>query len=223
MLKLNKNILPEFSIIICNFNHAKWIERCLRSIAHQENIDNYQYEIILVDDKSSDNSLEIIKNINSKLDIRIIKNKKNLGLPASLNKAIQTSLGRYIVRVDSDDYIARNFLYLSRLFLNYNHEYQAVAADYVKVDAKEKSLSKHNSIKQQIACGVTFRKECLFDIGLYDESFKMREGHDLRMRFEKKYKIGRLEFPLYKYRTHDTNRTHNKKKLKIYDKKINEK
>ena len=223
MLKLNKNILPEFSIIICNFNHAKWIERCLRSIAHQENIDNYQYEIILVDDKSSDNSLEIIKNINSKLDIRIIKNKKNLGLPASLNKAIQTSLGRYIVRVDSDDYIARNFLYLSRLFLNYNHEYQAVAADYVKVDAKEKSLSKHNSIKQQIACGVTFRKECLFDIGLYDESFKMREGHDLRMRFEKKYKIGRLEFPLYKYRTHDTNRTHNKKKLKIYDKKLNEK
>jgi hypothetical protein len=98
-----------------------------------------------------------------------------------------------------------------------------VAADYVKVDAKEKSLSKHNSIKQQIACGVTFRKECLFDIGLYDESFKMREGHDLRMRFEKKYKIGRLEFPLYKYRTHDTNRTHNKKKLKIYDKKLNEK
>jgi glycosyltransferase involved in cell wall biosynthesis len=223
VLKLNKNILPEFSIIICNFNHAKWIERCLRSIAHQENIDNNQYEIILVDDKSSDNSLEIIKNINSKLDIRIIKNKKNLGLPASLNKAIQTSLGRYIVRVDSDDYIARNFLYLSRLFLNYNHEYQAVAADYVKVDAKEKSLSKHNSIKQQIACGVTFRKECLFDIGLYDESFKMREGHDLRMRFEKKYKIGRLEFPLYKYRTHDTNRTHNKKKLKIYDKKLNEK
>ena len=223
MLKLNKNILPEFSIIICNFNHAKWIERCLRSIAHQENIDNNQYEIILVDDKSSDNSLEIIKNINSKLDIRIIKNKKNLGLPASLNKAIQTSLGRYIVRVDSDDYIARNFLYLSRLFLNYNHEYQAVAADYVKVDAKEKSLSKHNSIKQQIACGVTFRKECLFGIGLYDESFKMREGHDLRMRFEKKYKIGRLEFPLYKYRTHDTNRTHNKKKLKIYDKKLNEK
>ena len=66
MLKLNKNILPEFSIIICNFNHAKWIERCLRSIAHQENIDNNQYEIILVDDKSSDNSLEIIKNINSK-------------------------------------------------------------------------------------------------------------------------------------------------------------
>lgn len=220
---MKKNLLPEFSIIICNFNHAKWIERCLRSVAHQENVDSSQYEIILVDDKSKDNSLEIIKNINTKIDIKIIKNSKNLGLPASLNKAIKISLGRYIVRVDSDDYIARNFLYLSRLFLNYNHEYQAVASDYVKVNQSEKNISKHNAMNDQIACGITFRKECLFDIGLYDEKFKMREGHDLRKRFEKKYKIGRLEFPLYKYRSHDNNRTNNKKILSKYDIKLNAK
>ncbi len=217
------NQLPEFSIIICNFNHAKWIERCLRSIAHQQYINNDQYEIIIVDDKSKDNSLDVIKNINTRLEMKIIKNKKNLGLPSSLNKAIKMSLGRYIVRVDSDDYIARNFLYLSRLFLNYNYEYQAVATDYVRVDKNEKTLSKHNSFKEQIACGITFRKESLFDIGLYDESFKMREGHELMTRFEKKYKIGRLEFPLYKYRTHETNRTRNSKTLNKYDKKLNEK
>ena len=58
-----KNILPDISIIICNFNHAKWLERCLRSVINQESIEPNMFEIILVDDKSNDASLEVIKNI----------------------------------------------------------------------------------------------------------------------------------------------------------------
>ena len=212
-----KNNLPEISIIICNFNHAKWLERCLRSITNQELIDQSMYEIILVDDKSNDSSLKVIQNLKKSIDFKLIKNHSNIGLPKSLNKAIKVSLGRYIVRIDSDDYVARNFLYLSKLFLNYNREYQAVAVDYVKVDALENQISKHNVFKEEIACGITFRKECLFDIGLYDTKFKMREGHNLKERFIKKYKIGRLELPLYKYRSHEKNRTKNKINLKKYD------
>ena len=212
-----KNNLPEISIIICNFNHAKWLERCLRSITNQELIDQSMYEIILVDDKSNDSSLKVIQNLKKSIDFKLIKNHSNIGLPKTLNKAIKVSLGRYIVRIDSDDYVARNFLYLSKLFLNYNREYQAVAVDYVKVDALENQISKHNVFKEEIACGITFRKECLFDIGLYDTKFKMREGHNLKERFIKKYKIGRLELPLYKYRSHEKNRTKNKINLKKYD------
>ena len=212
-----KNNLPEISIIICNFNHAKWLERCLRSITNQELIDQSMYEIILVDDKSNDSSLKVIQNLKKSIDFKLIKNHSNIGLPKSLNKAIKVSLGRYIVRIDSDDYVARNFLYLSKLFLNYNREYQAVAVDYVKVDALENQISKHNVFKEEIACGITFRKECLFDIGLYDTKFKMREGHNLKEKFKKKYKIGRLELPLYKYRSHEKNRTKNKINLKKYD------
>ena len=212
-----KNNLPEISIIICNFNHAKWLERCLRSVTNQELIDQSMYEIILVDDKSNDSSLKVIQNLKKSIDFKLIKNHSNIGLPKSLNKAIKVSLGRYIVRIDSDDYVARNFLYLSKLFLNYNREYQAVAVDYVKVDALENQISKHNVFKEEIACGITFRKECLFDIGLYDTKFKMREGHNLKERFIKKYKIGRLELPLYKYRSHEKNRTKNKINLKKYD------
>ena len=76
-------------------------------------------------------------------------------------------------------------------------------------------------MKKQIACGIMFRKECLFDIGLYNTEFSMREGHELRIRFEKKFKIGRLEFPMYKYRFHSNNRTiKNKNTLKKFDKLI---
>ena len=65
-----------------------------------------------------------------------------------------------------------------------------------------------------------FRKECLFDIGLYNPKFKMREGHEMKIRFEKKHKIGHLNLPLYKYRFHGKNRTKNLKVLGKYDKKL---
>ncbi len=214
--------IPEISIIVCCYNHEKWIERCLRSILHQKYIKDNEFEVIIVDDNSSDRSHKIIKKFNFDNFISL-KNKKNIGLPLSINKAISKAKGRYIVRVDSDDYVSRNFLYLIKLFLDLNREYQAVAVDYFKVNDKEQILEKVDCYKNQIACGILFRKECLIDIGLYDRKFKMREGHDLRRRFEKKFKIARLNVPLYKYRTHSGNRTNKKKVLKKFDKMLKDK
>jgi glycosyltransferase involved in cell wall biosynthesis len=209
--------LPEISVIVCSFNHAKWIERCIRSIVHQENIDPESYEIVIVNDGSKDHTLEILENLSVLHQIKVIHNKTNLGLPQSLNKAIKSALGRYVVRVDSDDYVSRKFLSLMRLFLDMNREYQAVAVDYVKVDENENIIEKINCMEHQIACGIMFRKECLFEIGLYDETFQMREGHNLRKRFEEKFKIIRIELPLYKYRHHTANRTKNIAEVKKYD------
>ncbi len=65
-----------------------------------------------------------------------------------------------------------------------------------------------------------YRRECLYEIGLFNTKFKMREGHEMHKRFKLKFSIGHLELPLYKYRQHNTNRTKNKKNLSIYDKRI---
>jgi len=212
--------VPEVSVIVCAFNHDKWLERCIRSLIHQYNIEQSEYEIIVVNDASTDNTEQVLANLSNLSPIRIIKNEKNLGLPSSSNNALRVSLGRYVVRVDSDDYVARQFLSLLRLYLNLNREYQAVAVDYVCVDEYERTLEKVNCIEHQIACGVMFRKECLFDIGLYNEQFAMREGHELRARFEEKFAVGRLELPLYKYRQHMKNRTRNQDELARYDAKL---
>ena len=212
--------LPEISVIVCCHNHDKWIERCVRSLAHQEDIAPEAYEIIVVNDGSTDNTRAVLENVSFLPRLRIIDNETNSGLPASLNVAIRRALGRYIVRVDSDDYVARRFLSLMRLFLNMNREYQAVAVDYVKVDEFENVIEKINGMEREIACGVMFRKECLFDIGLYDESFRMREGHELRRRFEQKFRVGRLEFPLYKYRHHGANRTLDTGEVERYDRRL---
>tara|TARA_B100001093_G_scaffold520456_2_gene616181 strand:+ start:338 stop:997 length:660 start_codon:yes stop_codon:yes gene_type:complete len=214
-----KSLSPDVSIIVCTYNHGKWIERCLRSLVNQDFVKNNEYEVIIVDDCSKDYTQKVLKNFN--LDnFRFYKNKRNLGLPKSLNKAIKLSYGKYIVRVDSDDFVRRNFVYLTKLFLNLNREYQAVAVDYYKVNNDEEFISKNSAEKNEIACGVMFRKECLFDVGLYNTNFRMREGHEMKIRFQKKHKIGYLNLPLYKYRYHESNRTKNLKTLKKYDRKL---
>lgn len=213
-----KITLPDISVIVCAYNHDKWIERCIRSLKNQSIINKNEVEIIIVDDGSKDHTSKVVSNLKEFTGIKIIKNKKNLGLPKSINIAIKAALGRYIVRVDSDDYVSRNFLYITKLFLDKNREYQAVATDYYKVTDDEKIIKKVNCFNEEIACGIMFRKEALFDIGLYNENFTMREGHELKKRFKKKFNLGRLEFPLYKYRQHSKNRTKQKNILRKFDK-----
>ena len=217
MIKKN-NQLPDITVVVCTYNHGAWIERCIRSLLNQKFIKKDDFEIILIDDKSTDSTKKILHNFSDLENIRIYSNKINIGLPKSLNKAIKLSKGRYVTRVDSDDYVQRNFLFLSKLFLDMNREYQAVAVDYIKVDNFETVLSKENCLKNEIACGIMYRKECLINIGLYNEKFKMREGHEINQRFKKKFKIGRLELPLYKYRMHEKNRTKNLKRVNYFDK-----
>ena len=212
--------MPDISVIVCVHNHGKWLERCIRSLNHQQHIDKSEFEIIVVNDASTDMTEDVLSNLNGISNLRVINNDANMGLPQSLNRAIKTALGRYIIRVDSDDYVMRLFLYLTRLFLDLNRDYQAVAVDYVEVDEFERLIRRVNCFDEEIACGVMFRKECLFDVGLYDESFSMREGHELRRRFLDKFKMARLEFPLYKYRKHAKNRTNDKEEVEFYDNKL---
>lgn len=214
--------LPDISVIVCAYNHGKWIERCIRSLNHQQHIGKDEFEIIVINDASTDMTGDVLDNLSDISNLKIINNDINIGLPQSLNKAIRAALGRYIVRVDSDDYVMRLFLYLTRLFLDMNRDYQAVAVDYVLVDEFERLIRRVNCFNEEIACGVMFRKECLFDIGLYDEAFRMREGHELMKRFLGKFEMARLEFPLYKYRKHNNNRTNNKDELSMYDDKLKE-
>ena len=212
--------MKEISVIVCSFNHEKWIERCLRSLINQKIIKQDDYEILIVNDKSEDNTKKILKKYNNISNLKIINNSKNIGLPSSINKAIHKSSGRYIVRVDSDDYVDRYFLFFLHYFLNNNREYAAASCDYIIVNDNEEYLRKENSQKNEIACGIMFRREALIDIGLYNKSFSMREGHELKKRFEKKYEIGRIPFTLYKYRKHSLNRTKNIQLLKKFDKKL---
>ena len=88
------------SVIVPAFNQELYIGRCLRSLLQQRDGD-MQFEIVVVDDCSTDKTryaLDLfVDPFGSK--VRVIENETNLGLPASLNKAIQSSDAEYIVRL----------------------------------------------------------------------------------------------------------------------------
>jgi glycosyltransferase involved in cell wall biosynthesis len=209
------------SVIVAVYNQERFIGRCLRSLMHQTILHN-SYEIIVVNDGSVDKTayaLELFCDPSKSL-VRVITNETNLGLPTSLNKGILAARAPYIVRVDSDDFVNTNFINLLCLFLDSNKSIDAVACDYLLVDDSENIIEQCDCVKSPIACGIMFRKEQLLDIGLYDETFLCHEERELRIRFEKKYKIHRVELPLYRYRRHDNNITNNHKEMERHRKNL---
>ena len=94
--------MPKFSIIIPVYNVEKYIKKCLDSVVNQTVKD---YEVILINDGSTDNSMEIAK----KYSFKII-NQKNQGQSAARNHGIKEAKGDYIVFLDSDDTIEKDYL-----------------------------------------------------------------------------------------------------------------
>jgi glycosyltransferase involved in cell wall biosynthesis len=208
---------PLISVVVTVYNEEKYIGRCLRSLLKQSIPSNY-YEIIVVNDGSTDRTSYALELFHD--SIRTINNNKNIGLPASINRGIEASKGLFLVRVDSDDFV--NYYYISYLhsFLEYNSYMDAVACDYYLVDSLGNWLERVNCMDHPIGCGIIYYKQHLIDIGLYDENFRIFEEREMRIRFENKYSIYRLELPLYRYRKHSSNLTNDKEAMKVYYQKL---
>lgn len=211
---------PNVSVIIAAYNEEKFISRAIRSVLNQS-MDRSKYEIIVVNDQSTDKTLSAISTFLD--EIKIISNEKNIGLAASLNKGIKAAKGKFIVRLDGDDYVSADYLHILSEYLEQNKYMEAVSCDYILVDDQERVINRCSSQSEPIGCGIMFRVESLISIGLYDEDFLMNEDKDLRLRFEKHHKIYNVELPLYRYRMHEANMTKNQKAMEYYDRKFSEK
>jgi glycosyltransferase involved in cell wall biosynthesis len=190
------------SIVITNYDYSKYLNRSIRS-AFVQNYPTEKYEIIIVDDSSSDWSREIIESYG-----RLIKSiylDRNVGLAAARNHGIKAARGKYVVFLDADDYINRDMIYVESMFLDMNPEWAAVACDYYLIDDNEEVVGRNSCLDSPIACGILFRKDKLVEIGMYNENFRVHEDKELQIRFSKKYKFHQIELPLYRYRQHDRN------------------
>jgi len=211
---------PLVSVLVPIHNQETYVGRCLRSLLAQS-MRRDEFEIIAIDDGSDDRTayaLELFRG-----DITMLRNDRNLGLPASLNRGILASRGAFIVRVDSDDYVNANFLHFLSFFLVENPDVDAVACDYWVADDEERWIERRNCLERPIGCGVMFRREQLLDLGLYDERFRCHEDQDLRIRFLVKHAIRRLELPLYRYRRHRSNMTNDAAEMARHEQMLVEK
>ena len=191
--------MPKVSIIIAVRNGGKYIERAIRSCLNQTFDD---YEVIVVNDGSSDNTRAVAKLFGDRIKVRtIMRESDGCGVPS--NVGIRAAQAPFIVRVDADDYISENLLQVEYLFLSMNKEMDAVACDYNVIDINEDVLWRCNCEEEPIACGIMFRKDRFIDVGLYDESLQVDEEKELMSRFTEKYKVHRIQLPLYRYYKHE--------------------
>ena len=95
------------SIIIPVFNTKIYLRNCIDSVLNQ-NLENF--EIILINDCSTDGSKEICDSYKNNKNVKIIHNRINLGAGLSRNKGIKASKGKYLIFLDSDDFLFKNTL-----------------------------------------------------------------------------------------------------------------
>ena len=208
------------SVIVAAHNEERYLGRCLRSLLAQR-FERSRYDVIVIDDASTDRTSAVLATFGD--SITVLRNETNLGLPASLNRAITSTHSKFIVRVDADDYVNSAFLDVMYMFLADNPQFDAAACDYLLVDDREEIISRRDATKEPIACGIMFRTEQLIDIGLYDESFLRHEDRDLRLRFLDRYTIHHVPLPMYRYRRHDDNITNDTAEMAHHERRLHDK
>jgi len=211
---------PKVSVIIPVFNKETFIGRCLRSIFTQT-LDATDYEVVVVDDGSTDHSIEVINGFLPSLNL--VRHKRNKGLPSALNTGIRASKGQFIIRMDADDYVHSEYLNILSLALRLDNKIDAVACDYTLVDERQNQITNVNCLDKPIGCGIMYRIEHLISLGLYDEKFLVHEEKELRIRFDQNHEVVRIPIPLYRYFIHGDNLTSNSKLVSDYSKILNAK
>lgn len=166
-------------------------------------------EVIVIDDASTDNSMDII---NSFTNNRTIKkqNGTNMGLAVSCNKAVRLSRGKFTYFVDADDFINKDALLVAHSFASNNkNNMDAVSCDYYEISPKEEILRRRDGMAFPIRCGILFYTDHLIELGPYDEAVQ-REDIDFRKRFLQSGRyIYNLPVPYYRYTQHNDSMTKN--------------
>lgn len=104
---MNREYPLKLSIIVPVYNVEKYLERCVNSLLHQD-IDKSEYEIILVNDGSTDSSYEKAEKLKEENANIVLFTQENKGQSAARNVGLDIAKGKYIMFVDSDDYIEKN-------------------------------------------------------------------------------------------------------------------
>ena len=208
----------KITVYITNHNYGEYIVQSIESVLDQTLQD---FELIIIDDGSTDDSRKILKKYEKMINTKIIY-QQNRGLSISNNIALQQAKGEYIIRLDADDYFDKNALKI--LISEFDNEnIGMVFGDWYITNQKGDVLGierrhdfdKDVSIYDQPAHGACtmFRTKFLKEIGGYDESISCQDGYELWFRFIEEYEIRNINIPVFYYRKHGSSLTDKSEKL----------
>jgi len=200
---------PRISVVMSVYNGAPYLEAAINSILEQTYAN---FEFIIVNDASTDNTSEILQ-IFDDCRVRVITNPENLGLTKSLNLGINAARGLYIARMDADDLSLPHRLEKQLEFLEKNPGHALVGSSYYQIDESGgiKSLIRVLTDDRDLQTGllqqnwfghgsVMMRKEAFVQLGGYEERFKYAQDYDLWLRLADNHRLANLAEPLYCWR-----------------------
>lgn len=205
------------SIILPVHNGARYLEDAIKSVLSQTYTN---LELIIVDDKSTDNSLNIAKKYQL-IDkrVKIIINEENIKLPKSLNRGFEVAQGDFLTWTSDDNVYYQDAIEEMVHSLEDNKEYDFVYADMKKIDSVgsclgySKSEAKHMFLYNCIGACFLYRKKCKDTVGVYDSNLFLVEDYDYWIRIAQQYQILHLSKVLYSYRFHENSLTMSKMQM----------
>jgi len=209
--------IPFVTIFTPNYNNSKYISETIESVINQ---DYPNFEYLIIDDSSSDQSWKIIQNYAKKdKRIKIIRNERNMGIVKTRNEGFKNRSpgSKYFAIIDSDDISLVNRLRIQVEFLENNLNYGLVGSNVLIID--EDSLiigyrdypSNDNEIRKKIMrynpfaqSSIIIRTKVINQTGLYDEKWHVCQDYDYWLRIGMNWKLANIDKPLIKYRISKT-------------------
>ena len=206
---------PKISVIITAHNYGKYLDQAVQSVLKQSCQD---FEIVIVDDGSTDCTADVLKAYTDHQKIRAIQ-RNRVGLAAAANAGAKECRGQYLIRLDADDYFDEHLLLVESHYLDTHPQVHMVFPDYYRVDAQGGILEQvrlpkvHDEVtlldRSPLADGAMYRRECFEALGGYDESLRYQEDYDFWIRFIDRFNVYNVNLPLLYYRQHDRNMSRN--------------
>ena len=201
----NRNFSPRVSVLMSTYNCGSWIKQAVESVRTQI---YSEWELIIVDDGSTDNTCDILTTYEEQQRIKVI-HQKNRGLAAASQAALDHSQGEYVIRLDADDWFDENILLILVNILDTHRDYAMVYTDYYETDEKGEILLQQVKSKVNgdnlldlpaLNTGTMIRRHCLMEVGGYTETIRCQDNYDLWIRFIQKYRAYNVNLPLWNYR-----------------------
>jgi len=212
--------MPKVSVIIITYNRANFLLEAVRSVLSQTYTD---FELIIVDDASQDNTAQVVDGLSDKR-IRYIRHEVNKGEAGARNTGVTNSKGEYIAFLDDDDEWLPEKLRLEVDVLeNSPPETGGVYTGTILTEMasgktllsfvpEERGNIYRNLIASNVVGGastVLLRKECFEKVGLFDQIVGYPVDYDMWIRIAEEFQFEVIGEPLVKYRIHDNNMSDN--------------
>lgn len=205
--------MTTLSVVMTVFNGSIFLRDAIQSVLTQTYSD---FEFLIVNDGSTDDSLNIVEELSRK-DSRIrVIDQENRGLPIALNRAIKESKGDLIARMDADD-VALPDRFEKQLAAIDKHALTLVGSGVYKIsqtganDGKRIYPAQHAEISailpmRNCICHptVVFRRDAFLSVGGYDANYQNCQDYDLWLRLIDQGRFCNLREPLLKYRRHNS-------------------